>query len=72
MGLLEHTIQGIHLAAAIHDIGKLHVPAEIFTKPGWLAEIEFSLLKNHPQVGYDILVGSLLPGYSPMFTDNPL
>jgi PAS domain S-box-containing protein/putative nucleotidyltransferase with HDIG domain len=61
MGLSEHTIQGIHLAAVIHDIGKLHVPAEILTKPGRLSEIEFSLIKNHPQDGYDILAGIEFP-----------
>ena len=55
MELPEGTIEGIHLAALLHDIGKIHVPAEILSKPGRLSAIEFSLIKTHPGVGYDIL-----------------
>jgi len=55
MGLPEQTIHGIHLAAAVHDLGKIHVPAEILSKPGKLTDIEFMLIKTHPQAGYDIL-----------------
>jgi HD-GYP domain-containing protein (c-di-GMP phosphodiesterase class II) len=55
MGLPEQKIRGIHLAAAVHDLGKIHVPAEILTKPGKLSDIEFMLIKTHPQAGYDIL-----------------
>ena len=31
------------------------MPAEILSKPSKLTEIEYSLIKNHPQIGYDIL-----------------
>ena len=55
MGLPEEKIHGIHLAAAVHDLGKFHVPAEILSKPGKLTDIEFMLIKTHPQAGYDIL-----------------
>ena len=55
MGLAEEKIHGIHLAAIIHDLGKIHVPAEILSKPGKLSDIEFMLIKTHPQDGYDIL-----------------
>ncbi|MGD9506414.1 MAG: HD domain-containing phosphohydrolase [Syntrophobacteraceae bacterium] len=55
MGLSEEEIDGIHLAGIVHDIGKIYVPAEILSKPGRLTEIEFHLIKVHPQVGYDIL-----------------
>ena len=55
MGLPEDQINGIHLAAIIHDLGKIHVPAEILSKPGKLTDIEFMLIKQHPQDGYDIL-----------------
>ena len=43
------------MAGYIHDIGKIYVPAEILSKPGKISEIEFSLIKTHPKVGYDIL-----------------
>jgi PAS domain S-box-containing protein len=55
MGLPEEQINGIHLAGIIHDLGKIHVPAEILSKPGKLNDIEFQLIKMHPQAGYDIL-----------------
>jgi PAS domain S-box-containing protein len=55
LDLPEDKIHGIHLAAVIHDLGKIHVPAEILSKPGKLGNIEFMLIKAHPQAGYDIL-----------------
>jgi len=55
MGLPEEQVHGIHLAAIIHDLGKIHIPAEILSKPGKLNEIEFMLIKTHPKSGYDIL-----------------
>jgi PAS domain S-box-containing protein len=55
MGLPEDQIQGLHLAAIVHDLGKIHIPAEILAKPGELSDIEFELIKTHPQAGYDIL-----------------
>jgi PAS domain S-box-containing protein/putative nucleotidyltransferase with HDIG domain len=47
--------QGIHTAALIHDIGKIHVPAEILSKPGRLTEIEFEMIRTHSQFGFKIL-----------------
>lgn len=55
MGLLEDQVRGIHLAGTIHDMGKIQIPAEILSKPGRLTEVEYSLIKQHPQTGYDIL-----------------
>lgn len=55
IGLAEDRIHGIRLAASIHDLGKIHIPAEILSKPGKLTDIEFMLIKTHPQAGYDIL-----------------
>ncbi|MBW2039007.1 MAG: PAS domain S-box protein [Deltaproteobacteria bacterium] len=55
MGLSKEQIRGIHTAAVIHDIGKIYIPAEILSKPGQLTEIEVSLFRAHPQIGYDIL-----------------
>ena len=55
MGLLQEKIEGIRVAASIHDIGKLSLPSEILSKPTKLSEIEFSLIKEHAQKGYEIL-----------------
>jgi len=55
MGLSESQKDAIRMAGIIHDIGKISIPAEILSKPGRLTETEFSLLKIHPRIGYDIL-----------------
>ena len=55
MGLPEEQVDGIGMAGIVHDIGKIYVPAEILSKPGRLTEPEFSMIKIHPQAGYDIL-----------------
>jgi PAS domain S-box-containing protein/putative nucleotidyltransferase with HDIG domain len=55
MGLSFHTIEGIRMAGVIHDIGKISIPAEILSKPGDLRKKEFELIKDHPQMGYEIL-----------------
>lgn len=55
MGLEEEKVQAIYLTGLIHDIGKIYVPAEILTKPGTLSEIEYKLIKVHPEMGYKIL-----------------
>jgi len=55
MDISEDRINAIRMAGAIHDLGKIAIPSEILSKPGRLSEIEFNLLKTHPQVGFDIL-----------------
>ena len=55
MGLSAEIIHGISLAASIHDLGKIRVPAEILSKPGRLNQIEYELVKGHSQTGYDII-----------------
>ena len=61
MGLSEESIKGVHMAGVIHDVGKISIPAEILSKPGSITEIEFALIKTHPQVGYDILKNIAFP-----------
>ena len=55
MNLSVDQIDGIRMAAAIHDLGKISVPAEILSKPTKLTALEFSLIKTHSQSGHDIL-----------------
>ncbi len=55
MELAKEQIEGIHLAGIIHDIGKLSVPAEILSKPTRLTTLEFDLIKQHPQSGFEML-----------------
>jgi len=55
MGLEVIVVDSIAMAALIHDIGKISVPAEILSKPTKLTDIEYDLIKAHSPVGYDIL-----------------
>ncbi|MBN1547806.1 MAG: PAS domain S-box protein [Syntrophaceae bacterium] len=55
MGLDDEMIEGIYMAGIIHDIGKIAVPIEILTKPTKLTMLEFSLIKEHPHVGHEMV-----------------
>lgn len=55
MGLSQDQLEGLTIASAIHDIGKISLPAEILTKPAQLNILEMGLIQAHSQAGYDIL-----------------
>jgi len=55
MGLLDEQVKGIRVAGLLHDIGKIALPAEILSKPGRLTDPELTLIRVHPETGYDIL-----------------
>ena len=55
MGVSKAQIQGVRMAGVIHDIGKISVPGEILSKPGNISQNELGIIKEHPQVGYNIL-----------------
>jgi len=61
IGLDMDRIDGLRMGATIHDIGKIHLPAEILSKPTRLTEMEFELIKSHCKVGYDILKDIVFP-----------
>ena len=53
--LTKEQVEAIHIAAAIHDLGKISIPADILSKPTKLTKIEFGLVKTHSEAGYRIL-----------------
>ena len=55
LGLPKDKIEGVRIASLIHDIGKIGLPTEILSKPTRLTNMEFDLIKNHSQIGYNIL-----------------
>jgi putative nucleotidyltransferase with HDIG domain len=55
LNFLQEQVEGIKIASLIHDIGKIGIPTEILNKSIALSDIEFSLIKAHSQIGYDIL-----------------
>jgi putative nucleotidyltransferase with HDIG domain len=55
MGWDDRRLQAVRMAAMVHDIGKISIPAEILGKPGRLTAAEYALVKQHPDTGYAIL-----------------
>jgi len=55
LGLKNDEIKYIETAAKIHDIGKINIPTSILSKPGKISDIEFEMIKTHPQIGHDII-----------------
>ena len=55
MGFSQEQVEVLRMAGLIHDIGKITIPAEILSKPSQLRDIEWALIKAHPEVGYNIL-----------------
>ena len=51
----SHRLEGLRVAAMLHDIGKVAVPAEILSKPGRLSKAEMGIVREHPEIGYEIL-----------------
>lgn len=56
LGLDEALTRSAGLAGLLHDLGKAVMPPLILNKPGKLTEIEFGVIRNHPQDGYDMLL----------------
>ena len=55
LGVSGSELRDISVAAALHDIGKIGIPAEILNKPGPLTTPEWAVMKTHPQLGAQIL-----------------
>ncbi|MDX6523257.1 MAG: hypothetical protein QOI17_770 [Gaiellales bacterium] len=55
LGLTGGALRDISFAAALHDIGKIGIPAEILNKPGPLTAEEFAVMRTHPRLGAQIL-----------------
>lgn len=55
MGLHDDVTEKVHIAAHLHDIGKIGIPDAILNKEENLNEWEWAVIKTHPQLGADIL-----------------
>lgn len=62
LGLPPRRKTSLRIAATVHDIGKISVPAEILAKPSALTDIEWRLIQEHPQTGWRILREMEFPG----------
>ena len=55
LALSKEKIDLIRMGSLIHDIGKIYIPSEILTKPMKLNDIEYAMIKSHPEVARKIL-----------------
>lgn len=67
VGMDEETIERMHIAGLVHDVGKIGVPERVLLKPGKLTDEEFGWIRKHPEMGYRILkdipqLQDILPG----------
>jgi len=56
MGLDEHQLRRVGMGGLLHDVGKAAVPLEILNKPGKLSDEEFTVMRQHPIVGAQMLM----------------
>jgi HD-GYP domain-containing protein (c-di-GMP phosphodiesterase class II) len=60
MGFSRERVEDMRVLGCLHDIGKIAIPAEILSKP-CLSLLEFTLIKDHPRVGYEIIKDIVFP-----------
>ncbi len=51
----EEELKIIEYGSLLHDIGKIGIPDAILRKPGKLTDVEWTVMKTHPKMGYKIL-----------------
>lgn len=64
LGYAEADVRALAWAGVLHDVGKIGVPAAILAKPGRLTPAEFEAVKEHPRLGYEILLP--IPRFAPL------
>jgi len=57
LGMASGYAESIFYASALHDVGKLRIPAEVLSKPGPLSDAEAALIRLHPAAGAELLTG---------------
>lgn len=55
LGIEGEELEIIHIAAHLHDIGKIGIPDKILNKKGKLTDNELKAIKRHPEIGSNIL-----------------
>ena len=58
MGLPGTVIERVRFGGIVHDIGKIGIPDEILSKPGWLTAEDWTEVQRHPEIAARILRGA--------------
>jgi putative nucleotidyltransferase with HDIG domain len=60
LGVAGEELEHVHLAALLHDIGKIGVPDHILNKGAQLSDTERALVERHSVIGYELVRGLAL------------
>jgi response regulator RpfG family c-di-GMP phosphodiesterase len=55
LGVADKDLPDLGRGALLHDIGKIGITDAILLKPGKLTDVEWAVMRTHPQIGFDIL-----------------
>lgn len=55
LGLSQEEVFRVRIAASLHDVGKLGIRDGILNKPGGLTDEEFAIMRQHPDIGAQIM-----------------
>jgi len=55
MGLGDDEVREAGLAGLLHDVGKMQMPLDVLNKPGALTDAEFTVMRSHPERGFELL-----------------
>lgn len=61
LNLADSTCEILKQATPMHDVGKISVPDNVLLKPGKLSDDEMEIMKQHSELGFEILAGSERP-----------
>lgn len=61
LGLPDFECEILKQATPMHDVGKISIPDSVLLKPGRLTDEEMQIMKQHSELGFDILAGSERP-----------
>ncbi|WP_048496743.1 HD-GYP domain-containing protein [Marinobacter subterrani] len=67
LGLPDDDLETVGMCGLLHDLGKLKVPDEILNKPGALTPDEYTVMRQHTTLGYELLRAD--PGLDPIISD---
>jgi HD-GYP domain-containing protein (c-di-GMP phosphodiesterase class II) len=55
LGLNQEEVFRVRIAAILHDVGKLGIRDGILNKPGGLTDDEYAIMRQHPDIGAQIM-----------------
>lgn len=56
LGLARNEVRAIGVSGLLHDLGKVRIPTEILQKPGRLTEMEWEVMRRHPEDGARLIL----------------